>query len=468
MLLAGQFMVNIDTAIVNVAGPAIREGLRPSGGALELIVSGYTLAYATLLITGARLGEARGHRRMFLLGLAGFTAASLACGLAPVPAALVAARIAQGAAGALMVPQVLSGIQLHFTGRERARAQGLLVLALAGGAVAGQALGGILVAADLWGLGWRPIFLINVPVGLVLLAAGLRLLPADRDGAAGRLDLPGVALLSAAVLLGALPLIFGREAHWPVWCWLCLAASAPALAAFVRRQRRLAARGGAPLLDPEVAAEPVVARTLAALAAATGTYQALLFVLALYLQQGLGRGALYSGLVLVAWVAAFGIAGPLLPRCPDRLAARAPVAAYVILAGAYFGLAATRGQGWALFALLGAGGFGLGLGYAAQLGRLTSAVPARHAPDLSGLVNTGAQLAGVAGVAVLGTLYLSLAGRPEHAFAVVMAAAGATALAAAAAAHSAGRANAGRRGGGGWGQGRRPARRAVLTASRRV
>ncbi|MEV4006208.1 MFS transporter, partial [Actinomadura sp. NPDC049753] len=171
VLLAGQFMVNVDTAVVNVAGPSIREDLRPSGGALGMVVSGYTLAYAVLLVTGARLGQARGHRRMFLLGLGAFTAASLACGLAPSTGALVAARLAQGAAGALMVPQVLSGIQLHFTGPARARAQGLLAVALSGGAVAGQALGGVLVAADVGGLGWRPVFLVNVPAGVALLAA---------------------------------------------------------------------------------------------------------------------------------------------------------------------------------------------------------------------------------------------------------------------------------------------------------
>ncbi|SNR37032.1 Predicted arabinose efflux permease, MFS family [Actinomadura mexicana] len=458
VLLAGQFMVNVDIAVVNVAGPSIREDLRPSGGALELVVSGYTLAYAVLLVTGARLGQARGHRRMFLLGLGAFTAASLACGLAPTTGALVAARLAQGAAGALMVPQVLSGIQLHFTGPARARAQGLLAVALSGGAVAGQVLGGVLVSADVGGLGWRPVFLVNVPAGIVLLAIGARLLPADAGGRSARLDLAGAALLSAAALLAVVPLLFGREAGWPPWTWASLAACVPAAALFVRRQRRVAS----PLLALGVLGRPVVAWTLGALGAATGTFYAMMFVLALYLQDGLGRSALFSGLVLVPWVAAFGIAGALVPRLPARLAARAPVAGYLLLASVYVAAGLARPDGTVLAVLLGFGGLGLGFGFAPQLGRLTAHVPDRHAADLSGLVNMNFQLAGVAGVAVFGTLYLGVPGGHGPAFTAVMLGFGGTALAATAASL------AGHRAARREDQGSSPARRAAVTASNRV
>ncbi|WP_214409502.1 MFS transporter [Sphaerisporangium fuscum] len=438
-LLTGQFMVNIDVAIVNVAGPAIRDGLRTSGGELQFVISGYTLAYAMLLITGARLGDTRGYKRMFLLGLAGFTLASLACGVAPAATALIIARVVQGAAGAVMVPQVLSGIQLHFSGAARARAQGLLVLTMSGGAVAGQVFGGVLVSANLLGLTWRPIFLINVPVGVALLVIGLRCLPADQPSRGRRLDLGGVVALSAAVLLAIVPLVAGREAGWPVWTWVSLAASVPMMATFVLWQRRVASRGGYPLLNLHVVARPMVSWTLGALAAATGTYFAMLFVLALYLQQGLGRSPLYSGLALVSWVAAFGIAGPLLPRLPAPVARHAATAAYVILAAAYLGIGISHASGAPLVALLGAGGFGLGTGFAAQLGRLTSGLPAAYAPDVSGLVNTTSQLSGVVGVAVFGTLYLGLADRPASAFAVVMSAFGVTSLVAAVMTYAAGR-----------------------------
>jgi MFS family permease len=440
VLLTGQFMANIDIAIVNVAGPAIRHGLRIGGGALEFVIAGYTIAYAVLLVTGARLGDIRGHRRMFLIGLGGFTLASLACGLAPEEYTLILARVAQGSSAALMVPQVLSAIQVHFSGAARARAQAMLVLALSGGAVAGQILGGVLVEANLFGLGWRPIFLINVPIGVLLCLAGLRVLPADRGGAAKRLDLAGVALLSATVLLAVVPLSFGRDLHWPAWTWVSLAASAPTLAAFTAWQRRVAARGSDPLLDLRVLTRPLVWRTMTAHFGATGTYFSMLFILAVHLQQGLGRSPLYSGLAFVSWVAAFGVAGPLSARLPAGLRWHAAPVAYVILAGAYLALGLTHASGTAMVALLGMGGFGLGMGFTAQLGRLTSALPARYAPDVSGLVNTTAQLSGVVGVATFGTLYLALAERPAHAFTVVMTVLGATALVAAVAAHAAGRA----------------------------
>ncbi|MBO2452940.1 MFS transporter [Actinomadura barringtoniae] len=431
VLLTGQFMVNVDIAIVNVAAPAVRSDLHPSGGALELVISGYTLTYAMLLITGARLGDTWGHRRSFLGGLALFTLASLACGLAPATPALIVARIVQGAAGALMVPQVLSGIQTHFVGKARERAQGLLVLTLSGGAVAGQALGGIVVSADLFGLSWRPIFLINVPVGLAMLALGPRLMPADVRGERKRLDLGGVALLSAAVLAAMLPLVFGRELHWPVWLWVMLAASVPALVAFVLWQRRVKARGGYPLLNLEVIAQPVIRWGLASLAASTATYFALMFVLALYLQQGLGKSPLFSGLVLVSWVAAFGIAGPVLPRCPQWFSSRAAVIGYVILAVAYLAIGASHAHPVPLVIALGFGGLGLGMGFASMLGRMSAALPQRYAADMSGLFNTNAQLAAVAGVAVFGTVYLGFADRPQHAFTIVTSVFAASALTAA-------------------------------------
>jgi MFS family permease len=179
VLLAAQFMANVDTAIVNVAAPDIVARLQANGAEIQLVVAGYVLTYAVLLITGARLGDLRGRRSIFLVGIAVFTAASLACGLAPTVGALIVARLVQGVGAALMVPQVLTGIQLHFQGRSRVRALGWYAVALSGGAVAGQVLGGVLVAADLWGWGWRSIFLINVPVGIVLLVAAAIALPAD-------------------------------------------------------------------------------------------------------------------------------------------------------------------------------------------------------------------------------------------------------------------------------------------------
>lgn len=446
-LLGALFLGNVDVAIANIAGPAIHAGLHASGGELELIVSGYTLAYAVLLVTGARLGEARGYRPVFLAGLGGFIVASLACGLAPTATLLVLARIAAGAAAALMVAQVLTGIQVSFAGKARARALGLYALVLSAGAVAGQSLGGLLISADVLGTSWRPAFLVNVPVGLALLGLSWRSLPADArapHAARGQrrtrqLDPAGVAALSAAVLLLTVPLVLGRDAGWPAWSLACLGASVPAFAMLWKAEAAVSARGGRPLVDPGLLARPVIGWGLASQAAATATYFAILFTLALYLQQGLGKSAAYSGLALVSWVAAFGIPGPLLGRCSARVRALAAPGGAALLAAGYAGLAATLyagdTSGTALMALLGVAGLGLGATFAGMLSQLTGAVTSAHAADISGLFNTTTRLGGVIGTAAAGTAYLALVHRPGqavHGFALLCTALAVTAGAAAA------------------------------------
>jgi MFS family permease len=430
VLLMGLFITNVDVAIVNVATPSIHDRLNASGSALQFVVSGYVLSYAMLLITGARLGDIHGYRRLFLVGLCVFTLASLGCGLAPDAAALIAARVVQGIGAALMVPQVLIGIQLHFSGDARSRVLGLYSVALSLGAVVGQVAGGVLISADLFGLGWRPIFLINVPIGAALFAAALRYLPADPGGRPRRLDLWGVATLSASVLLVLPPLMLARAEGWPVWVWLCLAASLLPLAAFIAVERRISALGGAPLINLHLLSQPAIAWALAAFAAASMTYFALLFTLALYLQQGLGESALYSGCALVSWVAAFGIGGPVVRHLPARLTPLVAPFGYLVLAAAYLAISGCLFAGHfgavAQFVLLGLGGFGLGIGYTANIRHLTSAVEARYAPDISGLITTNSQIAGVTGVATFGTAFFALASQPgpavaTHAFAIVVA-----------------------------------------------
>jgi Major Facilitator Superfamily len=445
VLLTAPFMAQADVTIVNVATPSIHARLGASGAALQLVVGGYLIALAMMLITGARLGQAFGYRRAFVAGVALFSLASLACGLAPGPAVLVAARVLQGAAAGVMFPQALTGIQLHFSGPDRVRAISRYALALSAGAVSGQILGGLLVSADVAGLGWRSVFLINVPVGVAAVVAALRWLPAD-GRSQPRLDLAGVALLSVTVLLIVVPLTLGNSAGWPAWAWACLAAGPTAAAAFVAAERLVAARGGVPLLDVRLLANPVVRCSLAALMTATGTYYVLLFTVAQYLQGGLGRSPVQSGLVLVPWVAAFGLAGQLVRRLPGRR--RLPAAGCLLLAVAYAGISAGLWAGLGGDALLAplftAGGLGLGINFAALTGRMTGAVPARHAPDISGVSATLMSIGGSIGVAAIGSLYLALArtavpaapgsATAAHAFAVTTAAlAGLAALAALAA-----------------------------------
>jgi MFS family permease len=303
--------------------------------------------------------------------------------------------------------------------------------------VIGQILGGVLISADIAGSSWRPIFLVNVPICLAVLAAAIRFLPADEQRHRNQLDLGGVALLSISVLLVVMPLTVGRGAGWPAWTWAALAASVPAFAVFLVAQRATAAGGGNPLVNTAVIAGPPILLALVALLVATATYYALLFTLAQYFQRGLGRSALVSGLILVPWVAAFGLAGQITRRLPARTKPVLPAAGYLILAAAYLGIAASlfTGQpGDALLAvLLAIGGLGLGTGFATLIAHLTDAVPSRYAPDISGVSTTTLQIGGAIGVVAFGSIYLALASHPgsaqaRHAFAVTTLVLGASAL----------------------------------------
>jgi MFS family permease len=407
---------------------------------LELVIGGYLIAFAVLLITGARLGQTHGYKRLFLIGMATFSLASLLCGLAPSPEFLVGARVVQGAGAALMFPQALTGIQLNFAGARRLRAVGLYAVALSTGAVIGQILGGVLISADLLGTQWRAVFLINVPIGIGAIVAAMRHLPADTARESRSIDLVGVATLSTSVLLLVLPLSVGRSEGWPTWTIVCLAAALPAFATFVVAQRHLARLGRSPLVNVDAIARRPVAWALATLLAATGTYYALLFTLAQYLQRGLGDSAVVSGLTLVPWVAAFGIAGQIVRRLPARMLGRAPTAGCLLLTLAYTGISAAlfgdhHGE-LLLIVLLCLGGLGLGLQFSALITHLTSVVSTDYAPDISGVSTTTMQIGGAVGVAAFGTLYLSLtpttALDATHAFAVTTAAYAAVALVASA------------------------------------
>ncbi|WP_406865310.1 MFS transporter [Streptomyces sp. HUAS MG47] len=413
-MLAAQFMALLDVFIVNVAAPTIRAELASSGAGLQLIVAGYTIAYAVLLITGARLGELIGHRRMYLGGLALFTLASLACGLAAQTGQLIAFRVVQGAGAALMIPQVLSLIQRNFTGPGRVRALSAYSAVLATGAAAGQVLGGVLVSADLFGTGWRPVFLVNVPLGLVLLALGSRVLPRDEPAAPGRrrtLDLPGLVLLAASVSLLTVPLVLGQEQDWPLWSWLSLAGSVAVFAVFFGHESRLARRGGAPLVAPRVLGHPGMGRAVLRIAVAMAVNAGFLFTLTLHIQGGLGHSALRAGLTFAPTAVIFGVVGLTWRRWPDRL--------QPLLIPSGFALAALGmlSMGWALkdgsdggavlYAAFAAVGAGLALAFSPALTGALATVRPEDAADASGLLATVTQLGQLVGVAAFGTLFLN-------------------------------------------------------------
>ncbi len=433
-LLAGQFMVNVDVTIVNVATPSIASGLHASGAVLETVVAGYTLAYAVLLVTGARVGRMFGYRRVFLGGLALFTLASLACGLAPTSAVLVTSRILQGVGAAALVPQVLTGLQVAFTGTRRARAIGAYSAVLAGSAVVGQILGGVLVSTQ----SWRTIFLINVPIGFVTFVAGRRTLArADSSTARRELNGFGTVALIAGLALVVVPLLFGRDAGWPAWTWISLAAAGPALVSFGAWQRGEVRRGRTPVIRLDLITRRVSGLALLAVSLSSGTYFAMLFTLAQYLQDGLGHGAIYSGLVLLPWVIAFGLAGRALAYRGGIRPSTVAGCGCLLLAAAYIGIADAVRSGRPALAvfllLLACGGFGLGLSFPALIGVITSSLGPDDAADASGLIGTASQLGGVVGVAGLGTLYFAQVdrGAPGHAYAAVSIVCAMSALAAA-------------------------------------
>ena len=413
ILLAGQAMASMDGSILAVAAPSLRAELHASDAQLQLVVAMYTIAFATLVVTGARLGDVVGRRRAFVTGLAGFTLASLAGGLAPTPATLIAARAFQGAAAALMTPQVLSIIQLEFEGETRARAIGAYSLILALGVAAGQILGGLVVGAQLLGAAWRAALLINAPVGALLLLAAPRGLPVTAPGPPRRLDLASAVVLSAALLALVLPLTFGRDAGWPVWVWPSLTGCALALTGFVRLERRVRARRGDPLFDLDVLRLPGVAAGVAAVMLVMGSYAGFLISLTIHLQDGLGFTPLHAGLIFAVYAGGFATASLTWTRANAAARDRLPVLGPLIMGATLVGvgLIATAG-GWPVeltTPLLFVGGVGHAFGFSPLATRLTEAVRPGQAAALSGLLITASLVGDVLGVAAFAGIYLGAA-----------------------------------------------------------
>ncbi|HJS03430.1 MAG TPA: MFS transporter, partial [Variovorax sp.] len=382
-----------------------------SAGTLQMVVAGYGLATAAGLVTGGRLGDLFGRRRMFMLGLLLFTLASAACGLAPNAELLVAARVLQGLAGALLQPQVLAMIGLAYTGDNRARAFAAYGLTLGLGATLGQLVGGLLIHADLAGLGWRSCFLINLPIGLLALVLAPRVIPPLASGGNSRLDLAGMLLVAASSVAVVLPLVEGREQGWPLWSWLCLAAAVPLWAVFARQQRGLAMRGGAPLVAPALLANSrFVTGLLTTLAFYVGN-ASFYFVLALYLQQGLALDPLGSGLVFTALAIGFFATSMAGARLARRFDGKPPIAlgALVLAAGhalqlVNVALGHAHVVAW-MVPLLAVQGAGLGMVMAPLVSTVLAGLPAQHAGVASGVLSMVQQAGNALGVALIGILF---------------------------------------------------------------
>ncbi len=437
VVLAAQAMALIDLSIVNVAAPTIQRDVHTSGPGLQMVVSGYVVTYAMSLITGARLGDRVGHARVFRAGLVGFTLASLACGLAGNQTELVVFRLVQGLGAGAMMPQVMSLIQRTFPGPERARALGYYGAVVALAVVVGQVAGGALVSADVAGSGWRPIFLINVPIGAVLTVLAGRHLPPGGAQASRRLDPLGVVTSSAAVLALVVPLVIGHEEGWPAWCWASMTVSVVLFGVFAGVERRVGAAGGAPLVSGRVLRAPGLVAGTGTIFLAMAANSGVLFAFALYLQTSLHLSALHTGLIFASTAIGTGISSLTWSRLP------APWHRWLVpigmtgAAGAYLLLTPIEhsgrlNTGWLVSDLF-VFGILFGLAYSPVIALALTQVPIAVAADASGVIVTMLQLGQVVGVATLGTLYLSLthSGLPAHAATTTSAAAAACAAAAA-------------------------------------
>ncbi|MFD4571070.1 MFS transporter [Streptomyces sp. NPDC058417] len=413
-VLLGAALPLVDFFIVNVALPTMGRDLAASEAVLELVVAGYGVAYAVLLVLGGRLGDLFGRRRLFLVGTAAFGLTSLACGLAPDAWTLVAARVAQGASAALMVPQVLATIQSSTEGTRRARAMSLYGATAGLSMVAGQILGGVLVDADIAGSGWRSVFLVNVPVVVVGLALAVRRVPETRSAHPEPVDVPGTVLLATALLTLLAPLTEGRAAGWPLWTWLSLAAFVPAAAGFVAVERRADRLGRTPLVPPSLLALTTLRRGLTIMAPLAVGFSGFMFVVAVSLQSGAGLSPVRAGLALAPMATAFFLVSLAGPRLVTRYGSRVVTAGAVLQgAGVLLFLLAVRAD-WPDVGVLdllpgtALAGAGQALQLPVVMRLVMSEVPPVRAGVGSGMMVTTQQASLALGVATLGTLYLSL------------------------------------------------------------
>jgi MFS family permease len=413
-VLLGAALAPIDLFIVNVALPTIDTDLHTSAATLEWIVAGYGIAFALLLVVGGRLGDAFGRRRLFVAGLSAFTFTSLACGLAPNGTVLIVSRAAQGAAAAMLVPQVLSIIQATTSGEHRSRTLGYYGATGGIAMVIGQLLGGVLVSANIAGAGWRPIFLVNVPIGLLGVALARRTLPENRASNPLGVDRAGTALLGLTLLTLLIPLMEGRALGWPAWCWVLLGAFPFAVAAFVLVERRLETAGGVPLLPMSVLRMPSVRRGLGIALPFFTSFGGFMFVYALTLQDGLHLGPLGSGLALTPLAAAFLVMSLVSSRLVQRFGHRVVILGAAAQLLGLLTLIGTVLVAWPNLDVLDLApgtlicGAGQGL-TAPTLFRVTlSRMPEQVAGVGSGMITTTQQTSLALGVATLGTLFAAL------------------------------------------------------------
>ena len=430
-VLLGTALPMIDFFIVNVALPTINTSLHASTATLELIVAGYGIGYALLLVLGGRLGDTFGRRRLFLAGMTAFTLTSLLCGVAPTAGLLVLARAAQGASAAMMLPQVLSTIQATTTGQRRSRALGFYGAVGGVSSVVGQLLGGLLVSADIAGTSWRPIFLVNVPVGIIGLILARRTVPETRSASPIGIDRLGTALLGVALLSLLIPLMEGGALGWPAWIWLLLAVFPFAAAAFVLVEARAERAGRVPLLPPSIMRMPSMRQGLTLGVPFFASFGGFMFVYAVTLQGPLRMGPFQAGLALTPLAVGFFVVSLVSSRLVTRFGSRIVSYGAMIQGLGVATLIGTTLLAWPHLTILDLTpglaliGIGNGMTLTTLFRVVLSGVPAERAGVGSGALATTQQTSLALGVAVLGTAFASLSAAGElgtrNAFVLVLA-----------------------------------------------
>jgi EmrB/QacA subfamily drug resistance transporter len=405
VLLTGAFLPILDFTIVNLALPSIRESLRATSSEVQFVISAYSSTYAVMLITGGRLGDLYGRKRMFVMGVAGFTAASILCGFAGSPIVLILGRILQALMATLMAPQVLASIRVLFPGREQARALGLYGATFGMANICGQVLGGFLVSVRPFGYAWQSIFFVNVPIGLAAFAGGVLYLEENRPNRAKKLDLRGVVLLSLTLACLVYPLIEGRQAGWPMWMFGMLVVCVVAFGAFLRYENGLSANG----LDPLVELSLFRHRRFA-----LGVIMGLVFYMlsafyltfSIYLQGGLHKSPLQAGLSMLPFALSFFLGSAASSRIARTLKNFSLPAGFTLQVIGFGIVAASiryQVRGWVEG--LACAGIGYGIVMPGVIKAVIGGIDERYAGLASGIVMTTLQIGAALGVAIVGGVF---------------------------------------------------------------
>ncbi|MFE2154677.1 MFS transporter [Streptomyces lavendulae] len=415
IVMTAAFMDLVDVTIVNIAIPSMRQDFGASTSAIQWITAGYALAFAAGLITGGRLGDIYGRKRLFLIGVAGFTAASLLCGIAADPSMLVASRILQGAMAAMMVPQVLAIIHVTFPPHERGKAFGMFGAIIGLGAVSGPMLGALLTEWNILGLEWRPIFLINLPVGIAAILMGRAFITESKAPKALRLDLVGVVLATLALVMLIFPLTHGRENDWPLWGFVCMGLAPVVFAAFVLYEKYKIRKDGSPLVELSLFKVKSFAGGIAVqltFGIATGIF---FLVWTLYMQMGLGWSALRAGTTGIPFsIAVSAAAGISVQKLVPRFGRKVLQAGALLMAAGlllyiwesdHYGMAISS---WQMAAPLVVMGLGMGLIVAPLTDTVLSQVPREHAGSASGLINTTGQMGNALGLGLTSVVFFGV------------------------------------------------------------